>query len=124
MKIVAILVGILVALTLLWVVQTGSIGEFTLLFRSGVLGIETVVVWFIILAAGPVASLQLWRLRRMGLFLTAILCGLAFIYFAVGLFLQILQNPDAPRMEVFKLVLLTGTLLALLMSPAARRSCV
>ena len=78
LRIVAVLVALAVVLTLLMVIQFAFSGGFTALVRSGGLGMVTIAAWFIILTTGPVASIQLWRLRRVGLFVTAMLCGLVF----------------------------------------------
>jgi hypothetical protein len=121
LRLVAIFVGLTVVLTLAWVVKFTLVGGLTALARSGVLGVETIGGWLIILTVGPVASVQLWRLRRWGLFLTALLCTLAFSYYLLGLFF--LRAPGAPLTPILEAATVNGVLLALLLSPAARKAC-
>src|SRR5215472_3016550 len=68
-------------------------GALAALAQSGALGVWTIGGWLIILTVGPVATIQLWRLQRSGLFLTATLCAIAFTYYIVGLFF--LRTPGA-----------------------------
>jgi hypothetical protein len=72
------------------------------------------------MTAGAVAAIQLWRLRRGGLYLALILCGIAFAYYMAGLLL--VRVPDAPLTPVVVVVVINGLVLSLLLSPAARRA--
>ena len=81
LRIIAVVVAIAVILTAIGVGQFAVGGAFGALVHSGALGLTTIAAWLIILTAGPVAAIQLWRLRRIGLFATAILCGIAFTYY-------------------------------------------
>jgi hypothetical protein len=120
LRIFAVCVGLAVVLTGLSIVQFAFNGDLAALAGSGALGLTTIAAWLIILAAGPVAAIQLWRLRRTGLFATAMLCGLALVYYVVGLFLRV---PDAPLRPIVGAIVVNGVLLALLLSPAAQRAC-
>jgi hypothetical protein len=119
------IVAVVLALCVLGaLVQTNDVlwrGGISTMARSGVLGAATVLGWLLILIAGPFASVQLWRLRRMGLYATAILSGffLAY-YFAAILFLQAELLPWRPLLAY---VAFNGVLVVLAASPAARRSC-
>jgi len=121
LRIVAAIVGLAVVLTLVTVIQFAARGGLTALARSGALGIATFAGWLMILTAGPVAAVQLWRLRRIGLLLTAVLCGFVFAYYIFGLFL--FRAPDAPLRPIIQAIVLNGAILALLLSPGARRAC-
>jgi uncharacterized membrane protein len=110
-----------VLLTVLLIGQFAVSGGLIALAESGPLGFATFGAWFLILVAGPLASVQLWRFRRVGLILTAALCVLALIYYLVGLFF--LRAPGAPAGSLGVAVLLNGAVLALLVSPTARRAC-
>ena len=121
LRIVAVLVALAVVRTLLMVVHFASTGGFTALVRLGSFGIVTIAAWFIILTTGPIASIQLWRLRPLGLLMTVILSILAFIYYVVGLFLW--RRPEALFGPIVWAIALNAAFLALLLSPAARRTC-
>jgi len=79
LRIIAAIVGIAVLLTLLMVVQFAFSGGLTALLHSGAFGMTTLAGWLVILTAGPLASAQLWRLRRVGLYLTTFLCAAAWL---------------------------------------------
>lgn len=121
LRILAVLIGLAVARTLLMVIHFAFTGGFTALAHLGRFGIVTIAAWFIILVAGPVASVQLWRLRRIGLFITAILGGLVFAYYVVGLLFW--RRPGAPLRPILWAIIVNAVFLALLLSPAARRTC-
>lgn len=120
LRIIAVFVGLAVILTALPMVHFAFSGDLTTLARSGALGLITIAAWLIMLATGPVAAIQLWRRRRVGLFATAMLSGLVVVYYVVGLFLR---NPASPLMPIFGAIVVNGVLLALLLSSAAQRAC-
>jgi hypothetical protein len=119
LRIIAIIVAVAVILTGIFIVQFSLQGGLGVLVRSGALGLTTIAAWVIILTAGPVAAIQLWRLRRIGLFAAAMLCGIAFAYHVVGLLF--LRAPEAPVKPIFGAIVINGLLLCFLVSPAARR---
>jgi hypothetical protein len=118
LRLIAIFIAVAVALTCLSIVQFAFRGGLRALLRSPALGFATIAAWLIILTAGPVAAVQLWRLRRVGLVVAATLCGTAFTYYVVGLLF--LRTPEAPLTPIFGAIVVNGLLLALLLSPAAR----
>jgi len=117
----SVVVGLAVLLTALSVVQFAFSGALVALASSGAPGFATLAAWAVILAAGPVAAIQLWRLRTMGLVVTAMLCALTLVYYIVGLLF--LRAGGAPTMPIIGAVVVNGVLFALLLSPAARRAC-
>jgi hypothetical protein len=119
LRTIAVLTGLAVALTGLFILQFALRGGLDVLVRSGALGVTTIGAWLVILTAGPFAAIQLWRLRRVGLFATAILCGLTCAYYVAG-FLYF-RAPEAPRRPIVEAIVVNGIFLALLLSPAARR---
>jgi hypothetical protein len=119
LRMIAIIVGVAVVLTAITVVRFASTGGLGVLVRSGALGLLSITAWVVILTAGPVAAIQLWRLRRVGLFLTAMLCGIASTYYVVGLLF--LRAPEAPVAPILGAVVLNGLVLCVLLSPAAKR---
>src|SRR5262245_57520107 len=118
LRIIAIIIGIAVTLTGVSVVQFAARGGLGVLIESGAVGLITIAAWLIILTAGPVATIQLCRLRRVGLFAAAMLCGLAFTYYVIGLFLR---TPEAALTPIVEAIVGNGVVLALLLAPAARR---
>lgn len=121
LRVVAAILALCVFLALLQTIDILLRGGMSPLVRSGVLGAATILGWLLILTAGPFASVQLWRLRRVGLYATAILAGffLAY-YFAAILFLRAHNAPFGP---IVAAVVFNGVLIVLLASPSARRSC-
>ena len=121
LRIVAVFVAICVILTIFQILQFSFSGGLQALAHSGALGAATIGNWLAILIAGPFASVQLWRLRRMGLYLAALLSGLAFTYYVVGLLS--VRAPNAPLRPILAAIIFNGLLTVLLLSPSARRSC-
>jgi hypothetical protein len=121
LRIIAIFVGLAVFLTLLLVLRFELGGYIQPLVRSGFLGIATIAAWFIILIAGPIASINLWRLRRTGLYAAALLCALVLLYYIAGVFL--FRAPGASLRPIIAALVVNGLILVILLSPAARRSC-
>jgi len=122
LRIVAVVVALAVVLMALMIVQFTVVGSFMTFGRSGALGILTIAAWLAVLTCGPVAAVQLWRLRRVGLSLATMLCAIGVAYFLVGLFF--LRTAEAPLTPILGSILVNGVVLGLLLSPAARRACV
>jgi hypothetical protein len=120
LRVIACVIAVAAIETAVLVAQIALLGGIGPLIRSGGLGITTIAAWLVVLAAGPVAAIQLWRLRRGGLFLALILCGIASAYYMAGLLF--LRVPDAPLTPVVVVVVINGLVLSLLLSPAARRA--
>jgi hypothetical protein len=120
LKIIALLVALAVFLTLLLVIQFNRGGGIAILARSGI-GIFTLISWLIILTCGPIAAVQLWRLRKVGLYLSAMLSALALCYYVVGLVM--FRVHGAPLKPLLAAVIANGTVVAILLSPRALRTC-
>lgn len=119
LRVIAVVIAMAVVLTALMIVQFTFTGGLDDLVRFGVLGFGTIAGWLITLTAGPIAAVQLWRLRRVGLALAVMLCAIALAYSLVCLLF--LRTPGAPLRPTFEAIAINGPLLALLLSPAARR---
>jgi hypothetical protein len=122
LRVVAVVVALAVVLTALMIVQLAVIGSLMALARSGALGALTIAGWLAILTCGPVAAVQLWRLRRIGLTLATMLCAIAVAYLLIGLLF--LRTAEAPLPPIVEGILVNGLLLGFLLSPSARRACV
>jgi len=121
-RIIAVVIALAVVVTALAIVQLAVIGSIVAVARSGALGALTIAGWLATLTLGPVAAVQLWRLRRMGLTLTTMLCAIAIAYLLIGL--VFLRTAEAPVLPIVEGILANGLLLGLLLSPLARRACV
>lgn len=119
LRVVACVVAIAVMQTAVFVVQFAFRGGLGPLFRSGALGLTTIIGWLIILTVGPIAAIQLWRLRRRGLLAAVALCGIVLTYYVIGLLF--LRAPEAPAMPIVAAIAINAFVLSLLLSPAARR---
>jgi ABC-type Mn2+/Zn2+ transport system permease subunit len=91
------------------------------LLATGKFGVATIVGWLITLIAGPVAAIQLFRLRPTGRIATAVLFGSMLIYYVAGLFA--FRQPQAPAAPIITLCVTLATLVVVVLSPAAKRLC-
>jgi hypothetical protein len=122
LRVVAVVVAFAVVVTALMIVQLAVIGSLIPLARSGAIGALTIAAWLAILTCGPVAAVQLWRLRRMGLTLATMLCAIAIAYWLIGLLF--LRTAEAPLLPIVGGILVNGLLCGFLLSPSARRACI
>lgn len=121
LRIIAILEAIAVLMTIVVLLQFAVGGWLSELVASGAVGIATLVGWILIICLGPFAVIQLWRLKRSGLLSSAVLFGVAFSYYFVGLLF--FRGPDARWVPIVLSLSVNGALLGLLLSPQARRIC-
>jgi hypothetical protein len=120
LRVIAFVIALGVALQAAFIYQFALRGGVGSLVRSGsALGVTTIVGWLLVLTAGPVAAIQLWRLRRIGLFLSAALFGIALIYYVIGFLF--LRHPEAPVSPIIEVIVVNALFLAPLLSPGARR---
>jgi hypothetical protein len=120
LRVVAFLIGFAVLFTLLQVLHFSKAGAIGILARSGI-GIATLVSWMIILTCGPIAAVQLWRFRKIGLYLGAMLSGLVFLYYLGGL---ITSHPkNAALRPILTSLVANGTVVAVLLSRKAQQIC-
>src|SRR5215472_5121862 len=115
------MVALAVLRTVLMIFQFASTARLAALIGSGAFGVTTFAAWFLILVAGPVASVQLWRLRRIGLYVAASLCAVALLYYLFGYAAN--RGPELRLAQVVVPILGNSLALALLLSPYARRVC-
>ena len=120
LRLIACVIAIAVIQSGVLVVHIFMLGGLGPLVDSGALGLGTIAGWLAVITAGPFAAIQLWRLRRAGLFLASILCGIAFAYYMIGLL--VLRVPNAPVTPIVVAIAIDALVLSLLVSPAARRA--
>jgi hypothetical protein len=121
LRIVAVVLALCVLLALFLTIDNLLRDGIGALVPSGALGAATTVGWLLILIAGPVAAVQLWRLRRTGLYASAILSGFFAAYYFAGLLF--LRAHNVPLNPLLVYVAFNGVVVVLLASPAARRAC-
>jgi hypothetical protein len=121
LRAVAVLLGLVIITQAYVIIRIAAGGGLTGLAHKGRLGILTMAGWLLILSAGPVAVIQLWRLRRIGLFITATLTGIACLYYLFGIFF--FRSPSANVNVLARAVLINATTIVLLMLPPVRRAC-
>jgi|SoiMethySBSTD1v2_1073268.scaffolds.fasta_scaffold00049_47 phosphatidylserine synthase len=110
LRIVAGLVGVSVG----WAVWL-----LVVIVRAGLLQFEaalTISVLLLLIAGGSIAAVQLWRLRRTGLTVAVTLCGGVVLSF-------VLMLVSGSPLTALPGLIVSGGLLAVLLSPAAWRAC-
>jgi hypothetical protein len=118
LRVIACLIGLSVPLTALLIWQLAFRSGLGSLFRFSPIGFMTIVGWLAVLTVGPFAAVQLWRLRRSGLFAASVLSGFVLVYYLSGL---LFTRTALPARSILAAVIVNGSLLGLLLSPAARR---
>jgi hypothetical protein len=113
--------AISIVLTIWLVLRLVGPRGFAPLAGAGPLGILTLVGWAITLAAGPIAVVQLWRLKESGRIAGLIMFGFGLVYYAVGFVW--LRAPEAQTSQIVTAVLAHAVLVVILALPAARRAC-
>jgi hypothetical protein len=107
--------------TLLLVGATWHRGTMPLLLQSGAFGFLTVAGWFLTLVAGGPAVVLLWRPTDLGRIAAAITWGSIGLYYAINLMMS--HHFGSNYIRVFVYIAVCGALVALVLSPQARRAC-
>jgi hypothetical protein len=121
LRVFAVLLGLILITQAYVIVKIALRGGMAALVHSGGLGKLTIAGWLAVLTLGPIAAVQLWRLRRVGLFITAALSGLACGYYLLGLLF--FRSSGANTSSIVRAILINATVLALLLLPPVRRTC-
>jgi hypothetical protein len=120
LRLIAVLAGLSVVVTILFLFLFGLTGIDALL-ATGAFGVLTIVGWLVTLIAGPMAAIQLFRLRQTGRIAAAVLFGSMLIYYFLGLLA--FRQPEAPVAPIVTLCVVSMALAIVLLSPAAKRAC-
>jgi hypothetical protein len=96
-------------------------GDLTLLLKSGPFGILTFAGWLITLVAGIPAAILLWRMRDLGRVTTAAVVGSIGLYYLLSV--ALFRTPQTAYAQILFNVVFSSVLVAILLSPAARRAC-
>jgi hypothetical protein len=118
---IAVLAAVSVLGTVWFVVAFAAAGGLRGLLTSGLLGGLTIVGWVIALVAGPVATVQLWRLRQSGRRAGILLFGYGLAYYLVGLLA--LRSPEASTRQIFAAATMFALPLGVLLLPRTRMLC-
>jgi hypothetical protein len=100
LQLIGILAGLSVLATLVFIINFGSTG-LRALMATGTFGVVTALGWLVTFTAGPIAMVQLLRLRNSGRTAAAVLFGYMLTYYLVGL--VAFRQPSAPMVPVLLL---------------------
>lgn len=117
-RIVAVLAAVSVLGTLWFVAAFAAAGGLRALLTSGLLGGLTIVGWVLALVVGPVAAVQLWRLRDSGRRAGIILFGYGLGYYVAGLLA--FRAPEASAWQILGAAAMFALPLVVLLSPRTR----
>lgn len=121
LRAIALLTALLSIQVLMALLPFAFTGQLRSLAGTGVFGIVTIASWLVTLVIGPIAAINLFQLKRLGLRLTATLSALAVLYYLASLFL--LQVPEGQGTPPLGPLIVNAASLTLLLSPTARRIC-
>lgn len=121
LRLIGLLAGLAVIATALFIIRFAQVGMRPLL-ATGAFGAITILGWLVTFIAGPIAFVQLLRVRNSGRIAGVVLFGYMLFYYLIGLFA--FREPNAPLAPIVELCILLSVLVALLVSPFARRTCV
>ena len=117
-RIVAVLAGVSVVGTIGLIALFASRGNVLSLLSAGWLGALTFAGWVVTLIAGPIAAIQIWRLRESGRLAGLVLFGAGLAYYVVGGFL--LRSAEASAVQIAAAASMYALPVAVLLSPQAR----
>ena len=120
LRLIAVLAGFSVVVTIIFIFRFGW-ARIEALLATGTLGALTIVGWLVTLIAGPMAAIQLFRLRESGRIAAAVFFGSMLIYYVVGLLA--FRQPEAPTAPIVTLCVVLMALVIILLSSAAKRAC-
>ncbi|MGA3261680.1 MAG: hypothetical protein ABSE35_22595 [Bryobacteraceae bacterium] len=120
LRIFAIVIWCEIIRTIVFIWRFSRLGGLAALMR-GIFGATTIIGWLLILAVGPFAATQLWRLRESGRKASLLLAVYAFSYYLAGVLF--FREPGAELSPILVAVAGNALFSALLLSPPARRAC-
>jgi hypothetical protein len=119
LRLVAVLCALSVVWTLLFLVQFSR--GISALLATGTFGVVTLIGWLITFIAGPIAAVQLFRLKPSGRIAAIVLFGSMLAYYLTGL--VAFRQPGTATGPILVLAALLVALLTMVASPAAKRAC-
>lgn len=91
------------------------------LLATGAFGYLTIIGWIVTFVAGPIATVQLFRLRASGLRWGAVLFGYMLVYYIAGILF--FRAPGVAAAPLVVLCVILAALVAVLLSPPAKNAC-
>lgn len=117
-RVLAVLAALSVVTTLWFVASFVRAGGLRALLMSGLLGVLTLVGWIITLVIGPVAAVQLWKLRESGRRAGLLLFGYGLMYYVLGLLA--LRAPEASVWQIVAATTMFAVPFVVLLLPRTR----
>jgi hypothetical protein len=121
LRAIAIYTALAVMQTAMALVPFAITGQLRGMAASGLFGVVTIGSWLLTLVVGPVAAINLFQLKPIGLRLTAALCAAAVLYYLAAIFL--LRVPEGQGTPPLGPLIVNTASLILVLSPTARRAC-
>ncbi len=120
LRVLSAFIALNVALTIwavVWLVRSGFLDAFV----AGGLGRLTLAGWAVLCAIGPVAAVQLWRLRESGRRAAVAFAAVGVLYYVVGS--ALFRTPESSLAGLAFGILSAGVPLMILVSPRAKQAC-
>lgn len=121
LRIVALVAAFTVVGTIWFILGSPDVRDAVLSVASGAFGALTTVGWLVSLVAGPIAAVQLWRLKESGRRAAIVVFGYGLAYYVVGLL--VFRDPDAPLVPIVLAVISFAIPLAIVLSGRAKQAC-
>jgi hypothetical protein len=120
LRVIALISALSVAGTSLFIARFGA-GGISALLATGIFGLITLFGWLITFIAGPIAAVQLFRLKPSGRAAAAVLFAAMLAYYLTGLIA--FRQPGMAVGPVVAIGLFSLCVLVIVLSPAAKRVC-
>jgi hypothetical protein len=122
LRVVAVLAAATFLTTAWQIAGFARVGNLSTLLTAGALGWFTAFGWLVTLIAGPIAAIQLWRLRASGRLAGVALFGFGVAYYLLGS--AALRAPEAPWQPIFAALLYFAVPLCVLVLPQAKAALI
>lgn len=123
MRILLRVIGVFAAITVLetiWFLLAFGANGMRALFESRMIAVATILGWVLTFISGPIATVQLFRLRRGGLVAALVLNGYLLLYNVIG---GIASGPSHAMPYLIAGSALYVAAIVILITPAAWRIC-
>ena len=121
LRVIGVLAGLSVVAAVVLMLGVTALGMQALLF-TGTFGVTTIFGWLIAFIAGPIAFVQLVRVRNSGRIAAIVLFGYMLAYYLVELFAFSRWSPPAVR--ILLVCVFCAVVVGILLLPSARRTCI
>jgi hypothetical protein len=121
LRVIAVVAGATVLGTIRFILGVPGIANAIAYATTSAFGALTAIGWVISLIAGPIAAIQLWRLRQIGRRAGVLVFGYGFIYYVLGM--AVFRDPDVAVWPILAAATTFAVPLAILVSDRARRAC-